>query len=509
MVPTVELSWVKSLDLIYGTKDPRTKPHKVASVDGDRLHYELRCLENQERASRDHNGSVPNYVVAALTFVISDRPHVKNGAHGRRVVTVPIRYNNQATTHVTDVFLFDEVVKEKKSYKRSSKFTQQLLEDSPADKRPDIVLYKNKATNTFSDRYHHSERAFWGALRTDALVQQIASELLKKIDPLGLGTVGTKIYCAIFDFHSTRYLCHNCEPSSFEFQKPTGNFLERLQRVLGATCVFSQKRGITLLTRVSAEDEGGRKRPDTHAEFWRDRNIRQIRSQALNLVLQRDDRLTNASGVLEGQFGLFVSNQKLQPAQAVYIVARRDNPTTALELTSSNKAWLTHIAENEQHVRDILKEVRALWMQGGDLNRALELVEKAYQLAPDLIDVWCDYYEVLVRAKNFVGALEFALRVYNKSQDRRVANEWNKAFVKCYEEVMLALADGDAATFKRMKPLLIEREDDRVEFLLLRALYYQQKGEVAESQRNREKAFLQLDTETIKGYSELFMRARK
>ncbi|MBS0635052.1 MAG: hypothetical protein JSR37_06285, partial [Verrucomicrobia bacterium] len=278
---------------------------------------------------------------------------------------------------------------------------------------------------------------------------------------------------------------------------------------LGATCVFSQKRGITLLTRVSAEDEGGRKQPNTHAEFWRDRNIRQIRSQALNLVLQRDDRLTNASGVLEGQFGLFVSNQKLQPAQPVYIVARRDNQTTALELTSSNRAWLTHIAENEQHVRDILNEVRTIRMQGGDLNRALELVEKAYQLAPDLIDVWCEYYEVLVCANNVVRALDFALRIYKQNKDPRFDKGWNNAIEKCFIHIFEALSQRDAATLKRMKLLLIEREDDRVELFLLRALYYQQKGEMAESQRNREKAFLQLDTETIKGYNELFMHARK
>lgn len=45
---TNEMTWVKSLDLVYGTKDPQQNPHKVVEVDGDALHVDLRAIENQE-----------------------------------------------------------------------------------------------------------------------------------------------------------------------------------------------------------------------------------------------------------------------------------------------------------------------------------------------------------------------------------------------------------------------------------------------------------------------------
>lgn len=511
---TPELRWVQSLDLVYGTKNPILNKHKVVLVDGDKLHHQLRCMENQERASRDHNGGVPNYVVAAMSFVVSDRTHVKGGHHGRRVIVVPLRFHDQNTTHVTKVYSFDKTVKDKKTYKRSDEFTQHLLADSPADKHEQIKLYHNKATNTFSERYHHSERALWGALRTDELVQQVAAELLRQLDPLSQNVEGIKVYCAALDIHSTRYLCSNCEPSSFEFQKPTGSFLDRLQVALARTCVFSKKHGITLLTRVSAEDEGGRGRKELndHKPCWNDRNIRSIRTLKTNLVLQRDDRTTNASSKVEQQFGLFVSNQRINAAEPVYIVARRDNATSALELTASNKQFLTHITENEQRARDIVKQVSLLRTTTNDRTQLLLLIETAYQLCPHSTEVWAEYCAIYRHNNMPIESLDFALRLFmlyrrERGNDDYYTKEWSTVFTDCFTNTFPLIQAGDKnaiAKLKSIKAVFNASDYDTAELYLLRAIYFEKTGEKPQALYNLEKGLSLLDAESAKQIRTLF-----
>ncbi len=511
-----ELCWVKSFDLIYGTKDPKLKPYKVLVVDGDKLHHQLRAMENQERASRDYKDGVPNYVVAALTFVVSDRARIKGGQHGKRVITVPIRYKNQDTTHVTNVFTLDEMVKSKRTFKRSSALTEQIIADSPREKHDEIRMYHGKATNTYGERYHHSERALWGALRTDELVRQIAAELLKQLDPAGLGDAfkGVKVYSAIFDFHSTRYLCHNCEPSSFAFQSSTAVFLAKLKAVLAGSLVFSEKRGITLLTRVSAEDNGGRSRVEMnqHHPFWRDKNIAQIRLKGLNVVLQRDDRTTGASCDFEKQFGLFVSNQRINPPQPVYLCQRRDNQSSALELTGSHKELIAKAQENLQELRDNLREIAALRTQGGDPQVLRKRVELLFQRDSQNIEVLIECYEVYLYCKRYVEALNFALCIFRLHFATRGINdyytkEWNQAFSSCFQEVfpMLHAGDKDALkTFKKAKACFEPCIPELAEVYLLRAIYFEKTGDLKEAREALDKGLSLLDAETAQQIKTLF-----
>lgn len=60
-------AWVKSFNLTYQS----SKKHKNVLIEGDDLHFKLRCLENHERESRDYSGPLPNYVVANIGFVIT------------------------------------------------------------------------------------------------------------------------------------------------------------------------------------------------------------------------------------------------------------------------------------------------------------------------------------------------------------------------------------------------------------------------------------------------------
>lgn len=470
-----QMAWVQSFDLVYGTKHPDKNPHKVALVDGDREHYCLRVIENQERESRDFNGSVPNYVVASISFVVSDRGHIKGGPHGRKVVTIPIKFKEQAVSHVTSVYTFDDTVQQKRTYKRSAQFKEDLLADSPAEKAERINTYYNKATNTFSDTYHHSERALWRALREPEMVQKIVAELFKKTHPLGVDVTAhkVKVYSAIIDLHSTRYLCSECEPSCFLFQKKLGKFSEGLQGVLRQQFMVSQQHGLTLATRVSCEDKGKRslKLLQDHVAFWPNRDVRVLRSSPVSLILQRDDRTAGADVERGGQYGLFVSSQKVNTPQPVYIAKRRDAPYTALELTDTHKQFMQNIAENRQYVKDLLAQARA--------TQNLAFIEKAYGVSPDDLNVWIEHYNIVKGKQESVEAFRLSVTIFKRlareyGPDHYHTKQWAEQLNNCF----LVVYEAELVDWVATDTQFIELNDsDPFQLYLLRALYYANTGD--------------------------------
>ncbi|MCE5293552.1 MAG: hypothetical protein LLF94_02925 [Chlamydiales bacterium] len=424
--PTVNAtSWVKSLDLVYGTKNPVLKPHKQIAIDGDAIHEILRGRENQERESRDHDGSVPNYVVASISFVVSDRPHVKGGAHGRKVITIPIKYNGQEISHVTSVYTFDQKVTtpqkkdptKSKTYKRSSDFRADLLDDSTEESKSRVETYYAKGTNSFSDSYHHSERALWGALKKAETIQLLINQLFAKLG------YAPKVYAAVLDLHSTRYMCAECEPSSFCFQKKRGKFLTRMEEALKRSCILSEKSGLTFCTRVSAEDNSKRslKQNSDHSEFWADRNVKRLRNGALNLILQRDDRTTNPGANI---YGTFVSSERLNAPQAVFLTKRRANASVALGITASNRSFIKHVAENNRVVTEILSEMAAHRQAGRNKQERIAMAQRAYALCPDDIQVLAGCRNAYYENDMFIEALG-----YCRSVSRRLISTRNSYLV--------------------------------------------------------------------------------
>ncbi len=453
-----ESAWVKSFDVVYGTKNPDLHSYKEVTIEGDNIHFALRCRENEERASRDYNGGVPNYVVASMSFVVSDRPRMKGGSHGRRVITVPVKFNAQNTSHVTSVYTFDQQTVAPKKYKRSTAFLQDLLQDCSADKQARVTQYYNKGNNSFSDSYHHSERALWGALKMPAMIQSLVDGLLSQLptsarneNPLA---DRVKVYSAVLDLHSTRYMCFECEPSSFIFQKKQGKFMGRLQDALNRYFTLSPKNGLTLFTRVSAEDNGKRSRKQLadHQNVWRDRKICHIRGKNISLVLQRDDR-TTAQGQ-PNPYGTFVSSERMNAALPVFLAKRRDNASVALELTSSNRVFNTRVSENVQYVNDLLGKIKA----SQDPLQKLELSKQAYQMMPDDINILITSFNVLDDCKMHVESLDFIRKAQQYYLDHNDAMNPNyqifrQLLAKIFKNIFISLGGNDEALIEKIGKL--------------------------------------------------------
>lgn len=409
--PVHETAWVKSFDMVYGTKNPLLNSHKIVALEGDNIHYALRCRENEERASRDYKDGVPNYVVASMSFVVSDRPRVKGGHHGRRVITVPVKFKALHITHVTHVYEFDQKTVEPKKYSRSSEFLKDLVEDSPAAKKERIETLYNKGTNSFSDSYHHSERALWGALKTPEVIQSLVEGILSQMplqarnnDPLA---DRIKIYSAVLDAHSTRYMCFECEPASYGFQRKQGKFMVRLQAALSAYFTMSPKNGVTLFTRVSAEDESRQspKELGSHYDFWRNRNVQDIRGKNISLVLQRDDRKTQKD---VKPYSIFVSSEKINPPLPVFLTHRKDNALATIQLTDANQQFNSHSVALVRQVSACIEKI------GKSTNFAekLQLVKEAYLLQPNNINVIIVYFNILFQSGLQLESLEFLRKAH-------------------------------------------------------------------------------------------------
>lgn len=401
-----ERAWVKSFNVEYGTKNPRLNAHKIVTIEGDNIHYALRCRENEERASRDYKDGVPNYVVASMSFVVSDRPRVKGGYHGRRVITVPVKFKALHITHVTHVYKFDQKTVEPKKYSRSSEFLKDLVEDSPASKKERIEGYYHKGTNSFSDSYHHSERALWGALKTPEVIQSLVEGILSQMHPQARNNNPLadriKIYSAVLDAHSTRYMCFECEPASFGFQRKQGKFMLRLQAALSAYFTLSPKNGVTLFTRVSAEDESRQspKELGSHYDFWLTRDVRAIRGKNISLVLQRDDRKTQKD---VKPYSVFVSSEKINPPLPVFLTPRKDNALATTQLTDANQQFNSHSIAIVKQMQACIEKIA----KSATFAEKLQLIKEAYALQPNSINVIINYFNILFQNGLQLESLEF------------------------------------------------------------------------------------------------------
>lgn len=430
-----ETAWVKSFDVVYGTKNPLLNAHKIVTIEGDNIHYALRCRENEERASRDYKDGVPNYVVASMSFVVSDRARVKGGHHGRRVITVPVKFKALHITHVTHVYEFDQKTLEPKKYSRSSEFLKDLVEDSPTSKKERIEGYYYKGTNSFSDSYHHSERALWGALKTPEVIQSLVEGILSQM-PLQATNANPladriKIYSAVLDAHSTRYMCFECEPASYGFQRKQGKFMVRLQAALSAYFTMSPKNGVTLFTRVSAEDESRQspKELESHQDFWRNRNVQEIRGKNISLVLQRDDRKTQKD---VKPYSVFVSSEKINPPLPVFLTHRKDNHCATIQLTDANQQFNNHSIAIVRQVQACIEKIA----KSTSFAEKLQLVKEAYALQPNSINVIINYFNILSQNGLQLESLEFLRKaqVYYLQQ-----NESEHANYKIFRHILVGI----------------------------------------------------------------------
>jgi len=410
LLPKAPEQWVKSFNITYGSKIP----YKVVNVEGNDLHFKLRCLENHERESRDFSGKIPNYVVANIGFVISDRVHEKGGHHGRRFVSFPIKFGDQSFTQVNDTYHFDEKADDGET-PRSSEFKEELIAESSADKKSAIERDYTSSGPNFVQSYHHSERALWKSLKKSETVDPIFQELGKVLP------TGGKVYCMVFDLHSTRYMCSYCEPSSFIVQQKLKAKFE--DRFAGKYKISG--KGLFSFSRVSAEEKKKRsqKNDSDHREKCTE-TVQELRDKNLSVVFQRDDRSTKSYKKIMEAHGFFVSTdtERLNPPKPFYVSQRMDVHTQDVAVTRQNSSFGKFTKDDTKKIKALIKKIDTL-RNARKFEDALACLEEALQIEPENFQAINRYSLVLLGAERFIEALPWAQKAHAKSVEINPAGE--------------------------------------------------------------------------------------
>ncbi len=400
LLPKDEQRWVKSFDLVYESKYPEKK-HKFVKVEGDDLHLKLRTIENHERESRDYQGDVPNYVVANIGFVISDRQYEKRvSQHGRKFVSFPVKFGDKNFVQINDVYPPDGKTEDGKK-DRSSELQEDLNESLP-HKSKSITRDYNSSGGIFEQFYYHSERVLWKALKNPDTINTVITQLEEVLPENG------KVYCMVLDLHSSRYMCANCEPSSYIAQQKLGSKFEAGLRDKNYTIA---KNKLFTVSRVSAEVKK-KCRQVTEAGHGEksEKTIKQLRRDGRSVVFQRDDRASSSYKTILGKYGIFTSgNSGVNVPRAFYASQRKDVGGAELEVTGFNKILIRDTSE--------VKRLIEIYDEKTKKNRrpeAREAIQKAFDINPDDKVVLNRLSIVYLNDKKFLEALPFAKRAYEK-----------------------------------------------------------------------------------------------
>lgn len=249
--------------LVYPTKSDRAKPHKYAKCDlfpllseiqdvgrmvkeklkniteekeKKRVERRMACKENKDvkesstkkrkRADNSKNDKLKddsvNVVVPVLCFVVTTKPHIKGGDHGR--VFVPVSFD--LSRHVHDLLskdLEDGIFTGSDEYfynaaRRDYHHGCALIWGAKGDE------YKNEIASfkpvQKSNLLHHSERVLFEALRKGVkdIVRNFKRALARQLNLEKLEQGEYKIYSLSLLLYSTNSVCDYCGPSIVSLQ---------------------------------------------------------------------------------------------------------------------------------------------------------------------------------------------------------------------------------------------------------------------------------------------------
>lgn len=283
--------WHATLFAFYGSKTKRKK----VSIESDSIHGTLvgsieakgkRQAEAEKKVKKNNNDACVSlgFIVSDATLPSSDR--VRQFIHFRVPLT---KINGKDVLHVSDCYTF-EPPRESGEYKRSEQLLEDVLVSKPMGRHEEIRgWYTNRKNDKFHRQFHCSERAFYGYLSKESSINDIVDAIEKRYPP----QTSIKVYAMVTDIHSTRYLCNDCQESTFFWYNPQGIFIRKLIAVLleHGHKVQTKSGTIDSLVRVSAEEPAHgqtKKEKDQHQSEAVD--LKQLRSPYKVVLLQRDDK---------------------------------------------------------------------------------------------------------------------------------------------------------------------------------------------------------------------------
>lgn len=205
--------------------------HKTVPISVEKIHNNLKstiqCTLQNIKSSKE--AKTLNLVAAELSFIITDRTHIRKGAHGRRLVTVPVNPPKDFL-HVENFYSLKNV----DGVPKSLALLNDVLKTSPTSAHNQINKYYS--SNEFHRRFHHSERALYAYLIQKDSLDNIVKILTEIID------VPAKIYALGLHFHSTNSPCDYCADSMPYQYSPQNEFIKKLIQTL-------ENHGYSVLTK--------------------------------------------------------------------------------------------------------------------------------------------------------------------------------------------------------------------------------------------------------------------
>lgn len=203
--------YVTDLGLFRGAKNPKKRVEIPDALSAAKTSLSLHQVLASYEYHLDRFGlgsAAKNFAVATMSFVVSSKPHAKNGSHERRLVTLPVYLENLATK---------------------------------------------------VDPGKHSEKALIDNLKRD-LGLQSESRLVTQLFQICDRQPGIKVYNVVLDFHSTREVCQDCGTHLREFQtdlSPTGFTHLLAAQLKRSGFVVSEKKqtALALVLRASGLDD--------------------------------------------------------------------------------------------------------------------------------------------------------------------------------------------------------------------------------------------------------------
>ena len=262
-------------------KDSMDKEFKICEKFCNSYDFEIELIDNfknsfekafnkiykkTKKGKEEYNNT--NYVLASLSFVVSDRAHESNGEHAYKVISLPIQIQNHG---------YYDIQKSKQNYDEDDDINVEKKDDfynffyeriisrfenmNNAASKKDKSIFKLQTVKSAKDRlstnfsasdFHHSESLLFFYMETldfDKIIDDLEKDGLIK---------NGKVYAIVLDQLSTHYTCKNCTAQTLGVQNShSEGFLKSLTDALLRRHykVPKNPQGIRMITRVSAEIE--------------------------------------------------------------------------------------------------------------------------------------------------------------------------------------------------------------------------------------------------------------
>lgn len=200
------------------------------------------AIEDKLVSIGEKSGNKSNIVTAALCFVVTNKPHQKNGNHRRIFVLINLDLLLENNVYLLSKDFEDGVFPNREE----NYFKQQANEDYQAGLNT-MGKQGEAITGEHNSKLYHSERVLLEVLRTPVHAKKIAELLHQKLESIlghALESGKYKVYATALIMYSSNSICNLCTPSLIALQSShQQGFLKNLTDALNNENTSFKTRG--------------------------------------------------------------------------------------------------------------------------------------------------------------------------------------------------------------------------------------------------------------------------